>query len=777
MKTNPQHNAEKTCPQCGARLRGRSLGGLCVLCVGKRLVNTNRDSASPANFLIGSEPQEIRIGHYELTAKLGEGGCGAVFAAEQQAPVRRRVAVKILKQDIDSKSVVARFEAERQALAILDHPSIPKVFDAGVTYQGRPFFVMELVSGSRITEFCDENRLTINARLSLFLGVCTTVQHSHSQGLVHCDLKPSNILVTMQDGSPLPKLIDFGISKVLSETFSENLSYPGVRGFFGTRAYTSPEQIETCGKQVDHRSDIYSLGVILYELLAGKTPFDRHELGQAGPEESRRIIREVEPLRPSLAVQELTSGELSVLARIRHEPPHALHSRLRGDLDWIVMKCLEKDPEQRYQSASELADDLSRSLAHEPVSAVAPRVGYRFGKFVKRNQLAVMAASAVILITSAAAVISTREAFRAQKAERTATAHYIEAQKAREDSEAVTKYLVELFRPPNPNQNGRLVTVADVLDHATKTLDIELAGQPERKALLQANLGASYTELGLYQEALTLKEKVAEYYLETRGAEDEKTLAAWEILAESYSVSERRKKSAELCEWIFKTRAKVNGLEAPKTIHALIKYAWSLRQIQTLREAVRLEEQALALSRKVNGENHRDTNEAMCELGHLYALMQRYQESLELLTKSADWCKDNLGLENSHTIDVLTMLGIAQDRAGQLAKAIPLEEQLVSLGSKVRGTNHPANLWIMDNLAGSYLRAGRTNDAVKTYEAALAQGRQLSFWKEERMKGLTKQLAQVYDNLGRKDDARTLRASLQTKPPLLGGSPTAVANN
>jgi serine/threonine protein kinase len=442
-----------------------------------------------------------RIGAYKLLELIGEGGFGSVFMAEQEHPIRRRVAIKVLKLGMDSRQVVARFEAERQALALMDHPNIARVLDAGATSAGRPYFVMELVRGVPITQFCDQANLSTAERLAVFVPVCHAIHHAHQKGIIHRDLKPTNVLVTLHDGKPVPKVIDFGIAKAVEGRLTDKTLFTGFGQLIGTPAYMSPEQAEMSGLDIDTRSDVYSLGVLLYELLAGAPPFDPQHLRDAGMAEVLRIIREVEPPKPSTRVSTLGDVLPSVAAR-RATEPRKLGALLRGDLDWVVMKALAKERRRRYDSASALAFDVERYIAHEPVLAGPPGYAYRWSKFVRRNRTVVVAGAIVVLALVGGLAASTIAFVKERAAQREALASAIDAGRkyaiAREGADLLLNEVVREL----PKVTGTRELQRQILDAALAHYEKLAAEKPgdfsEQRLVWIAfqELGDAYSALG-----------------------------------------------------------------------------------------------------------------------------------------------------------------------------------------------------------------------------------------------------------------------------------------
>jgi len=489
--------------------------GLCPRCLARAAI----DLGSPAPGAVSESGSQAgkRIGRYKLLQQIGEGGCGVVYMAEQEEPVQRRVALKIIKLGMDTRQVIARFEAERQAVAMMDHPNIAKVLDAGATANSRPYFVMELVRGIKLTDYCDQNNLPTQQRLELFLQVCKAIQHAHQKGIIHRDIKPSNILVTLHDGIPVPKVIDFGIAKATQGKLTDQTLFTAFEQFMGTPAYMSPEQAEMSGLDIDTRSDIYSLGVLLYELLTGETPFDTKELLALGLDEMRRTIREKEPARPSTRLSTMVDAALTATARHRQIEPIRLASLIRGDLDWIVMKALEKDRTRRYETASGLALDVERFLKNEPVSARPPSTLYRLQKAAHRHRVAFAGASAVAVSLIIGLSLSMWLYFRQHQAFERAVVAEREQRRLRQEAERekskaereekrsrqVAYYLENTLGDIAPSLAKKCTKpyVQEVLSQADKRIDAELREQPDVEAVVRTVLAAVQKDMGQLADA------------------------------------------------------------------------------------------------------------------------------------------------------------------------------------------------------------------------------------------------------------------------------------
>src|SRR6266481_6077479 len=446
--------------------------------------------AERAKAAVGEKPGD-RIDRYKLLQQIGEGGCGVVFEAEQEEPVRRRVALKIIKPGMDTKSVIARFEAERQALALMDHPNIAHVFDAGATESGRPYFVMELVRGFKITDYCDQHSLATTARLKLFIQVCDAVQHAHQKGIIHRDIKPSNILVfSKADGTPVPKVIDFGIAKATTaHQLTDKTIFTATDMLIGTPAYMSPEQAAFANVEVDTRTDIYSLGVLLYELLTGTTPFDARELLKAGLDEVRRVIRHEETVRPSTRLSAMKLSEVTDVSRRRHAEPPALIREVRGDLDWIVMEALEKDRTRRYKTANGLALDVQRYLANEPIAARPPSKLYKLEKQVLRNKLLFIGIGVIALLLVVSLIVVSGLLARERRASG--------------KSQQVTKILENMLNGVGPSiAAGQDTTILrKILDETAERVGKEMTSQPAIEAEVGTLIGRLYRQIGNFDRA------------------------------------------------------------------------------------------------------------------------------------------------------------------------------------------------------------------------------------------------------------------------------------
>lgn len=667
---------------------------------------THEDSQSntqTAPVRASEQPGQV-IGRYKILDLIGEGGFGTVFLAEQREPVRRRVALKVIKLGMDTRRVIARFEAERQALAMMDHPHIARVLDADATEAGRPYFVMELVAGDPITKYCDKHKLTIKARLALFGQVCGAVQHAHTKGIIHRDLKPSNILVSTHDDRPFAKVIDFGIAKATYPALTDKTLFTEQHHLLGTPAYMSPEQAEG-SVDMDTRTDIYSLGALLYELLTGSTPFTSEELRRAGIMGIQRMIRETEPPDPSTRIS-LSSATLPSLAINRAIEPHHLLAVVRGDLDWIVMKCLEKDRTRRYETVGSLASDIEHHLHGKPVIAAPPSTAYRLQKFVRRHRVAVgtgTTVAAALVIGLGVALIGLRSAVRARDAEVT----------ARKRAESALEFVSEMFGAVDPElARGHDVTVAEILDPAAAKVAQAFAGDPKSEALVRGTLGQAYSTLARYPDALRQLELAWELRHGQGQDSDAQTMALLHMWGKTLLESGDVAGAVEMLQRALQQRTEALGPTHRDALATRSALAFAKQQAGDLagatadiREVLRDQEEAL-------GPDDRATLESMASLADMLGSAGNLEEALRVAHECATRATSAYGAEDNLALVCASIEAEWLDQLARHEEAAALLEQVVRGKEKLYGPNHPATLVSLDLLARTLMKLGRDERAI-----------------------------------------------------------------
>jgi serine/threonine protein kinase/Tfp pilus assembly protein PilF len=716
--------------------------------------------------------KQVFAGRFTLREKLGEGGMGEVWSADQMEPVQRRVALKVIRVGLNSSRALTRFEQERQALALMNHPNIAKVFEAGVE-NGRPFFVMEFIEGLPLTRHCDEAKLTIPERLQLFLSVCQAVQHAHQKGIIHRDLKPSNILVELHDGRPVPRVIDFGLAKAVGpQLIAHNVSTE-IGTLVGTPEYMSPEQADLNNLDIDTRSDIYALGVVLYELLTGSVPLSRQELRSFTFAEMLRVIKEVEPPRPS---SKLSSNlqTLTGVAAVRQTESRRLLALVRGELDWIVMKCLEKDPARRYETANELAADVGRYLADDPVLAGPPSAGYRLRKFLRRNRVPALVAALVLLVLVGGVIgtsIGLGQAVQARKAEAArAEGERLAKETAEKRLSQIEKgidILGAIFEDLDPHaeeKEGRpLRTIlGERLDQSAAALEGEAVGDRLVVARLQDRLGRTYLGLGqtakaqalitravairqaelgandpltlvsmrnqarAYQyagkplQAIALLEQVRDAFVEQLGADHPDTLATLKTLASCYQEVGKLPQTIALLEQV--RDAEMKNLEPghPSTLTTLHSLGWAYHGAGQLPRAIALLEQVWDARAKKLGPGHTDTLATLSTLALAYRGVGNLSRSIDLFERAHNLQEKKLGPDHVRTLVTLSDLAGAYQHAGKLPRAIELLEKVHDAQVRKHGTDHRYSLVTLSNLATAYQRAGKLPQAIERFEKVRA---------------------------------------------------------
>jgi len=680
-----------------------------------------------------------RIGRYKLLQQLGEGGGGVVYLAEQEEPVRRRVALKILKVGMDTHNFVLRFEAERQALALMDHPYIAKVLDAGATPTGRPYFVMDFVRGIRITDYCDQHHLSTLARLELFMQICRAIQHAHQKGIIHRDIKPSNILITLQDGVPVPKIIDFGIAKAINDQrLTGHTPVTSHEQFLGTPAYMSPEQAGLGGLDIDTRSDIYSLGVLLYELLTGQTPFAVEELLAGGPDAMRRMVREQEPPKPSTRLRTMGMADTTDVIRRFRVTPAKLAGLVRGDLDWIVMKALEKDRARRYESANGLAMDIQRHLADEPVMARPPSAPYRVQKLFRRNKIAVTAAGAVTAALVIGFGLSTWLFFKEKANRERAVEAEQAAKQASSRSQTVARFLKAMLESLNPAlaQGRQSPYLHEILDRTAARVAADLVSEPEIQAELLTLLGNAYYELEDFSTATEKYDAALQVRRARFGKTNQWVAASLNDLGNALNMEDRKYEAETRQRQALDMRRTLFGPEHPEVANSLTSLADTLTDQRRLKEAEGYQLEALAMQQKSQATAPAALLVSLNNLARIYRLGGDLTNAAVVFRKALALGMDK---EKSPAFgdSLLKLAGVLRE-LGQLEEAETLCREALDRSRKLLGNEHPQVNYSFNDLAVLLQRQGKLAELEDLYRGRLqSTQKKLPVGDEESIRTLT----------------------------------------